>query len=227
MLSNKDYIITAILGFLTGSLTILILSYLNLYFFSYQNAFIIIGFPILWLVWIKFSELLGNYFSPLYLQFGKYVAAGFLSASIDFSILNSISYFTGVTAGIIVGWVNIPGFLFGVTHAYLWNKYWVFKTDGKTLGFGTSLKPSVEKSVVEELGGVKEPVFDNFPKFILVAVIGLLINSTVIVILTTYIRAPYHLTPAHWLNLAKIIATAIIVFWNFIGYKFVVFRKPY
>jgi len=59
--------------------------------------------------------------------------------------------------------------------------------------------------------------------FIAVSIIGTLINSGLISLLTTY----WHFTSNLDLNknIAKVIATAFSLIWNFFGYKLIVFKK--
>ena len=110
MITKKDYLIGAGAGFLTGALFLVILWFLAVSF-PYQAIFALVFIPALW----AFGVWLGGFLArriPFFAQFGKYSAAGFLSAAIDFAVLNYVSYLTGITAGIVIGWVNVPGFLF-------------------------------------------------------------------------------------------------------------------
>lgn len=132
-------------------------------------------------------------------RFGKYAAAGLLSFSIDFGVLNILSFFTGITAGTAVGWINAPGFCLGLTNAYLWNKLWVFK----------------------KLNGSHAT---HFPRFLFVVVIGLIFNSFIVVWISSNIAAPAGITSQQWLNVAKLVASGAVVVWNFLGYKFIAFR---
>jgi len=202
MTTKKDYLIGAVAGFLTGALGLVILRFINIVF-PYQNLVALVFIPILWAVGVWLGNFLGAHVKPFFSQFGRYAAAGFLSTAIDFTVLNFTSYITGVTAGIVVGWVNAPGFLIAVINGYLWNKLWVFKDYDEN------------------------NLFQDFPKFFAVGIGGLVINSVLIIILTTY--APVSIIsavgPSKWLNVAKFIANIAVLIWNFIGFKFFVFKK--
>ena len=187
---------------MTGALGLVILRILNITF-PYQNLAALVLLPVLWAAGVWLGDFLGARVKPFFSQFGRYAAAGFLSTAIDFSVLNFTSYLTGVTAGVIVGWVNAPGFLIAVVNGYLWNKLWVFKDyDGKNL-------------------------FRDFPKFFAVGIGGLVINSVLIIALTTYAPASIILAVggSKWLNVAKFIANIAVLIWNFLGFKFIVFKK--
>jgi putative flippase GtrA len=107
----------------------------------------------------------------------------------------------GITAGFVIGGVNIPGFLVAVTNSFFWNKFWVFRDRGKG-----------------------EPLLHDFPEFLAVTIGGALINSGIVIGLTTYVAPLFGLGAGAGLNVAKAAATAVTLFWNFAGYKFVVFR---
>ena len=197
MITKKDYLVGAVAGFFTGALLLVVFGFLNVSF-PYQIFAALILIPALWAFGVWLGGFLAKWI-PFFAQFGKYSAAGFLSAAIDFAILNYVSYLTGVTAGIVIGWVNVPGFLLAVINGYLWNKLWVFKDYDR------------------------ENFFKDFPKFFAVTVGGLIINSVLIIVLTTYISPP--LSPAVWLNIAKFLANAAVLLWNFTGFKLIVFKK--
>ena len=49
--------------------------------------------------------------------------------------------------------------------------------------------------------------------------------SSVVFGVTTFIPPFFGLSPELWANLAKVAATGFSLIWNFIGYKFIVFKK--
>lgn len=204
MVQKKDYFIGALLGVFAGILTLRIFSFLEIGF-KFQELFFLLGVPALWASGVWLGGFLGKWL-PFFNQFGKFAAVGFLSTAIDFSILNTVSLATGVTAGLIVGWVNIPGFLIATINGYLWNKFWVFKKKGE--------------------------IFGDFLKFFAVTILGLFINSLIIIILTTFVGIPCSVVSCpsqteliRWLNISKVVATAVALVWNFVGYKFIAFKK--
>lgn len=201
----KDYLIGAVVGFLTGILAFFIFSFLDIDF-RFKRTLFLLGIPVLWVCGIWLGGFLGKWL-PFFNQFGKFAAVGFLSTTIDFSILNIVSLATGITTGIVVGWINTPGFLVATLNGYLWNKLWVFSDKDRSA-----------------INGKKENnIFGDFPKFLAVTTTGLFINSSLIVILTTFLN--FGISSHIWLNISKVVATAIALIWNFIGYKFIAFRK--
>ena len=196
-MEHRDYYIGVVIGFFCSLLLLLVLFIIQFPYTALAPLFFVIPIIVIPLgLWVSnaLQQVLG-----VGARFGKYTAAGLLSFSIDFSVLNILSFFTGITAGTAVGWINVPGFCFGLTNAYLWNKLWVFKKfDGSHA--------------------------THFPRFFFVVLIGLSLNSLLVVWISTNITPPSAMNNQQWLNIAKLIASAAVVVWNFLGYKFIAFR---
>ena len=108
---------------------------------------------------------------------------------------------TGVTAGLVIGGYNVPGTLIAAANSYFWNKLWVFqKIDRKGL-------------------------LNDVPKFALITGIGLVANSLVIVVFTSYVNPMFGLSGGAWLNIGKVLATLANSLIDFLGYKFIVFKS--
>lgn len=198
-MNKTDYAIALLIGFFVGIFAIPTAVNLGL-----RNIVLVLAIP--WVgavaigagVWI--GAALARKISFL-AQFSRFAAVGLLNTAIDFGILNLLSRASGITAGLIVGGVNLPGFVVAVFNSYFWNKLWVFKDRGP------------------------EPFFADFPKFIMVTGIGVLINSGIVIGLTTYVGSSIGLEGGLALNIAKMAATILTLIWNFVGYKFFVFRS--
>ena len=215
MITKRDYFIAALNGVVTAVFAIAIFFFLDLDFPVQIPAI-----PTLWILGVWLGGFLGKRLAPFFTQFGKFAAVGFSSAAIDFAILNFMSYATGATAGVTVGWINIPGFLVAVVNGYLWNKLWVFGMPSSLKSdFETPKKSDFFPDGISPRGGL----FSDFPKFFGVTLVGLLINSIIIVLLTTYFPAPAF-SEKIWMNIAKVIANSLAMMWNFIGYKFFAFK---
>lgn len=65
----------------------------------------------------------------------------------------------------------------------------------------------------------------QFLIFVIVSIIGLLINSILVSVLSTHIPQNDFINSDLAKNLAKIVATVASLIWNFVGYKLFVFRK--
>jgi putative flippase GtrA len=133
-------------------------------------------------------------------QFSRFVVIGVMNTAIDFSVLNLLMWWTGIYAGKWIFLLNAASFFVAVINSYFWNKYWTFKDRD-------------------------EIKVNEFSQFIMVTLIGLAINSGIVYGITTFIPPVYGLSKELWANLAKVVATGLSLAWNFIGYKFIVFKK--
>lgn len=199
MITKIDYYLVSLVGFLAGVFAVP--TAINLGIRNHLILFILpLVFPILFVIGLAVVSFLSR-FLPFFAQFGKFAAVGLSSTAIDFGVLNILSLATGITAGFILGGVNIPGFGVAVFNSYFWNKFWTFKAGGE--------------------GGL----FHDFSKFLAVAIVGLVLNSGIVIFITTYLPPFWGLSPETHLNIAKVIATLLVLVWNFLGLKFIVFRK--
>jgi putative flippase GtrA len=134
------------------------------------------------------------------IQFGRFLIVGTLNTAIDFGTLNLFSWLTGIYGGVRLAPINVLGVLVALTNSYLLNKYWTFKAPvhpGRRVGH-----------------------------FVLVSLIGMGINTALVVALTHFVMRPPALTLQLWENLAKALATGGTLLWDFFGYKFLVFHTP-
>lgn len=135
------------------------------------------------------------------LQFSKFFVVGILNTGIDFLILNSLMWFTHIYSGTSIIIFGTISFSVAVANSYFLNKYWTF----------------------EDKTAVKDPA--QFAKFFTVSVIGWLLNTAILFSITTYIHPILGLSAALWANFAKVVATGVVLAWNFAGYKLFVFKK--
>jgi len=133
-------------------------------------------------------------------QFSRFVVIGFMNTGLDFLVLNLLMWWTSIYSGKWIILLNVISFSVAVTNSYFWNKYWTFK----------------DRDEVE----VKE-----ISQYLVVTIIGAGINTGIVFLITTFIQPIFGLSPELWANLAKAAATGVSLVWNFIGYKFFVFKK--
>jgi len=193
-----DYLLAIIAGFFMGLFVLPILENTNLKI-GYIFLLSIIGFPLLWLAVLLAGWFLQRWFSWIY-QFTKFCIVAFLNTAIDFGVLNLFSMLTGLTSGFIIGSVNVPGFILAGTNSYFWNKFWVFRK--KTKGD-----------------------YSDFVTFLLVIIIGIFVNSGIVIFISTYVSPFYGLSPERWLNVAKAVASVTCFSWKFFIFKFFVFKN--
>ncbi len=135
-------------------------------------------------------------------QFSRFIVVGLINTAIDFGVLNLLIFITGIEMGIGVAVLNSIAFTAAVVNSYFMNKYWTFGVKGETV-------KTTEAS-----------------KFLIVSLIGLGINSGIVYGVANFVTPPFSkIGPVSWINLAKVVATGMSLIWNFIGYKFLVFKR--
>lgn len=141
-------------------------------------------------------------------QFGKFVLVGIMNTLVDLIVLNVEMAVTGIVVGAGYSAEKAISFLFAVTFSYFINKRWTFQDSSKE---GEGKKMS---------------------QFFAISLVGMLINVTTATIIVTYLQMPLNnilhlsfLTPQLWGTVGALGGTAIGLIWNFIGYKFIVFKK--
>jgi putative flippase GtrA len=198
-----DYLIAPILGFVTVLFVWPALKNIQVGGTSLVVSLFVIV-PVCWIFGIWFGKFLSRWLAVMY-QFAKFVVVGFLNTSIDFGVLNLLSIYTGLTKGILIGGVNVPGFALAAVNSYFMNKFWVFRK---------LRKPGEKVS------------YSDFFTFVVVVIIGVFINGGIVILLTTYVNPLAGLSAERWLNVSKVVATTVSLVWNFVGFKFLVFRSP-
>ena len=132
-------------------------------------------------------------------QIVRFLIIGLLNTAIDFIVLNILVliFEPGGNTFLFILFKSIS-FIFAVINSYYFNKYWVFRSCIST------------KS--------------NFITFLTISVIGFLLNvaaaSIVFVMLTSAVTDHVRLVA----NFGAIMGTFAVLLWNFIGYKFFVFK---
>jgi len=201
-MNKKDFLMVAIAGFFTALFLLPTLKNVKLLGISNLFYLLMVILPILWMLALVVGRFLNRWFTWIY-QFVKFCVIGFLNAAIDFGVLNLLSLYTGITSGFILGGVNVPGFIIAATNSYFWNKFWVF---------------SHKRQIGEKVS------YGDLPTFVAVVVSGALVNSGLVVLFSTYFHPAFGMSPERWLNIAKVVASAAALAWNFIGFKLFVFR---
>jgi putative flippase GtrA len=165
-------------------------------------------FPILALFGLWICYLLGKKFISFF-QAAKYLLIGILATLVDLGIMNILIMISGIATGIYFSIFKGISFLFATFSKYFGDKFWAFE--------------KMEK------GGMKK----EFATFFLVTLVGLAINVAIASFvvdflgshITTLFGSSLNLNENMIANLGGIAAALVVAIWNFIGYKFIVFKK--
>ncbi len=159
------------------------------------------AFPFFTVAVMLVGSLLGARIAVAH-QFTKFLLVGGLNFLIDLGVLNALILLTGVSQGALAVGFKAAGFTAAVISSFLWNKFWTFR------------------AVSLEHAGLQ------FVEFVSVALIGLGLNTGIFAFVNDAIGPQGAIPPQTWANIAAVAAAAIGFVWNFLGYKYFVFRRP-
>jgi putative flippase GtrA len=134
-------------------------------------------------------------------QLWKTLVTNITSAVIDYGVLFLLSEMTGIVSGNGIIPLNAISFTIGTVNSYHFNKKWSFGDDTQF-----------------EHG-------KKFTLFLIVSIIAVVINTTIVRVISTNVHPVLNLSPRAWLFASKVIASIFSFSCNFLGYKFIVFRK--
>ena len=205
-LTHKDIVSSLAIGELVSWFALFVLKNPAIAEFSkvagltWLNWVLPIGLPLLFLVGMFVVAWLNRFVGFLF-QLAKYAQIGVLNTLVDFGILNLLIWTTNTTSGWKLGVFNIISFSVAVVNSYFWNKFWTFESKAGAQG-------------------------KEFVSFVTVSFIGVLINTAIVYLGAGLANSIPDVSAGGWINLVKILATVVSLVWNFLGYKFFVFKKP-
>ncbi len=135
---------------------------------------------------------------------------------------------------VLVGGLGFCAFIAAVLPSLseVFERYGLQPVSGATLYYGMVLLVYILFQIIiaVNIGFHKKEEINNgraeFGKFVLVSVMGVAINSLVLTVLATVIVHFFPaIAPALAKNIAKLVAVFATLSWNFVGYKFFVFKR--
>ena len=212
-MTKKDYYLSLLAGFLIGLLLLPVLKAAkpDLYekTFIAIIPFFLIGTPL----GIAIAHRIGKKISAIW-QIAKFAVIGVLNTLVDLGTLSLLIFLFRRLLGIEAGNVIFP--LMGITlysiyksasfiaanvNSYYWNKYWTFDHNFK------------EKTRAE------------FLQFFGVSVVGFLVNVTVASVVFKSVTPFAGFNSDQWGLIGAAAGSILGLVWNFVGYKFIVFKK--
>lgn len=135
-------------------------------------------------------------------QFKKFLAVGVMNTSIDFLILNLLILTLGLSKGSFNYVIfRIISASVATINGFYWNKNWVFKKKNKNTG-------------------------KTFGKYLAVVFFGIIIGTIIstfsFILISNYFS---FLSAQLAANLGAAIGVGAVVFWDFAGYKWMVFKS--
>ena len=133
-------------------------------------------------------------------QFGKFFLVGGFNFLLDAAILNFFLFATKLTAGLPQTGFKSASFFWGAISSYLWNKYWTFS------------------------GGPRKNKGKEIYQFLAVTLTSFALNVGLDYVFVNMVGSFWNMKPILWAQFSAVLAAAIAMFWNFLGYKFIVFK---
>lgn len=201
-----DIISPIVLGLIIAALIISLLKVLETQLQISGDKAILIWVALIVLVpsslvlWVYITFHLGKR-RHIFFQFGKFLPIGVANTAIDFGSLNLLILMSGVDKGLWFSVFKGISFVCAVANSYLWNRYWTFE------------------------GGGTEGIGRQFLKFLIVAGIGFIINVAAASFIVNYVEPFGGVSPILWANIGAFASIVLVIIWNFLGYKFLVFKK--
>lgn len=134
-------------------------------------------------------------------QFIRYAIVGCANVALDFMVVNLLSIWRDTYSGSPIVLISTVSAAAVITQSYVLNKHWTFRAGGQDHRLAV-------------------------PRFIAVNMGAFVLNTSIVYAMTTFLAPPFGLTPLLWLNVVKVMAIAVVVVWNFSGFKYIVFRAP-
>lgn len=193
---KKDLIGSIIIGFAAALLSLIVIKNLEIKI-SFIYPFLV--FPFLTIAGIFFGRFIGKKIPILY-KFVKFGEAGGLNWLVDFGVLNMLIMLTSISTGIFYSVFKGISFVVATFNSYFWNRMWVFESKNKD---------------------TTKEIF----KFLIITLIGLGINVATASLIVFFGPKLTVLEPKIWANIGAAVGSLVAMGWNFIMYKFWVFKK--
>lgn len=213
--TKKDYFFGTAAGFFIGLLLMPILQTAKPTLFELLKYVIIplftVSVPIGLFIASRISRRL-----PIIWQVTKFIIIGVLNTLVDLGVLAflfSIAAWSSLAVASydIIFTLFVPisffilyksiSFIIANINSYFWNKHWTFNTTN----------------------GKKSPA--EFTQFFLVSLVGFVINVTASSLVFSFFHKFGGLTADQWGLIGAAFGSISGLAWNFIGYKFIVFKK--
>ena len=203
MIQKRDWILIVVIGAAIGLLIQPILA--NVFIGHSFSLLVRFGIFLLFAIFAPFAlwiaSLIDRAWRGIY-QFAQFAAVGTLNSFVDLGVLNLETFFYGSVPGVaLFACFKAISFVFATTNSFFWNKSWTFSAHRKD--------------------DAKEAI-----SFYVIAALGWALNVGVATLVKAFGPAGIGVEARLWTNfIAPIVGILASFLWNFIGYKYFVFKK--
>jgi putative flippase GtrA len=157
--------------------------------------------PIVAIIGIKIANIISQKIPSIW-QFAKFLLVGSSNVMIDMGVIELLQrFFSELVVKQFYPVMVTVSFLISATNSFVWNKFWSFE----------------KKDTKDKIG---EAI-----KFYTVTVVGYLLKVGIASFIAKGIAPMFGLEHGAWNITADFTASIIVFAWNFLGYKFLVFKK--
>lgn len=199
-LTKKDLVYAGVNGFIFGALIPIVLRNLDWQISPVMHLAIAIAFAVLAIFGVYVGYLMSR-IAGFFFQLSKFGAVGAANFAVDFGVLNLFIFLSGIATGWGFTIFKSLSFVVAVVNSFWWNKKWTFKKKGG------------------------EATGKDFIQFLTVSVVGLLLNTGTASFIVNVVGPVGMISDKTWANIATAVASVVVLSWNFLGYKFIVFKK--
>ncbi len=213
--SRKDYLFATVSGFLIGVLLMPTLETAKPSLYEALKFAIVPIFTVIVPVGLVVASWIGRRFAIIW-QLAKFIVIGVLNTLVDIGALafmltlaaasalpiaaSDVAFSIGISITFFTLYKSIS-FIIANVNSYFWNKHWTFSS-------------ATEKKTSEE-----------FIQFFVVSLIGFIINVVASSLIFSFFHKLGGLSPEQWALVSAAAGSISGLAWNFIGYKFIVFKK--
>lgn len=204
-IKKTDMLLSLIIGLLSALMIIFVggnLSAENSFFEPIADYFkyLLVVFPLFCVFGLLLCRLLAEKFGSFFYQIGKFTLVGGFNFLLDVTILNSLIFATGAVKGPPQSGFKAVSFIFGAVSSYLLNKHWTFQSKSN--------------------GGASKEIL----RFAAISSVGFTVNVAADYVFVNMISSFWEMKPILWAQFSAVMAAFVAMSWNFIGYKFFVFK---
>ncbi len=168
--------------------------------FPFLDLALLAGLPLLAVLGLWVSWLIGKKFLFIF-QVAKFVLIGALATLVDLFVFDFFFWIFGSGGNVAKLASKAISFVIATIAKYGGNKFWAFDKK-ETTGMGK-----------------------EFIQFFFITLVGLGVDLGIFYVFVNIIGAPLGIPLSIWTRVSVILAAFVVAIWNFLGYKFIVFKK--